>query len=228
MPLSKRSVHCETILGELLIGIALLAAAPAARAGGGTIGANDINQGHYDEAKERSKLFFGDEDSPDPVLMRADGAFGDRVNRFDDPENEKQLEEVLDGLEQALNRGVNEGRWVPFRHRDRKAGDPKVLFGLDAPTIQEPVAAANETWKDRFHFKLSRGLEYRQQWPTARKGGIEMRISGPVVNDGLGLGFRLEGQLFELPFQLKAYGGTVYDGFGDTEVETGIQFDLKF
>lgn len=226
MPFSKRSVHRETILGELLIGIVLLAAVPPARADG-KVSSRDVNQGSYDEARERHKLFFGDEDSPDPVLMRTDGAFGDRVNRFNDPEHARQLKEVLDGLERALNRGVNEGRWIPFRNRDRKASDPAILFELDAPTAEQPIAS--ESWTSRFRFKLSRGLEYRQQWPTgARDRALEMRISGPVVNDGLGLGLRLEGYVLDMPFQLKAYGGTVHDGMSETEIEAGITFDLEF
>lgn len=221
MPFSKRSVPADAILGELLIGIFILTSAASAQAGG-TVPASDVNQGSYDMARERHKLFFGDEDSPDPVLLRGNGAGGDRINRFDDPENARHLKETLDGLEQALNRRVNEGHWFPLRKRDRKPTGPEILFGLE-PAAPEPVAT--DSWKSRFHFGLSRGLEYRQEWPTGeRDRTLQMRISGPVVNDGLGLGFRLEGHVIDLPFQLKAYGGTGSDGTS----EAGITFDLEF
>jgi hypothetical protein len=174
-------------------------------------------------ARERHKLFFGDEHSPDPVLLRGNSAGGDRINRFDDPENARRLKEILDGLEQTLNRKVNEGHWLPFGKQERKPTNPEILFELEPAAPHEPVAT--DSWKSRFHFRLSRGLEYRQEWPTGeRDRTLQMRISGPVVNDGLGLGFRLDGHVLDLPFQLKAYGSRGYDGRN----EAGITFDLEF
>jgi hypothetical protein len=220
MPLTKRSVPCDAILGELLIGAFLLAAAAPAEAGG-KVGMADVNQGHYDESRERDKLWWGDEDSPDPVLLRNWGAL-ERANRFDDPEHARHFEEILDGLEQAVNRGFNQGQWNPFRKRDRERLDPETLFEVEAPTIAAP--APSESWMSHFRVRMSSGLEYRQEWPVGGPNRtLQMRIFGPVVEESLGLGFRLDGHVFDRVFQLKAYGGTNEDG-----PEAGLQFELEF
>jgi hypothetical protein len=221
MPLSKRSVLSGAIVGELLITLLFISARSAEA--GGTAPARAVLDNSYDMARERHRLLFGDEHSPDPVLLRSNPAGGDRINRFDDPENARHLKEILDGLEHALNRKVNEGHWLPFGKPDRKPTDPVTLFDLEPDAPREPDAT--DSWKDRFHFRLSRGLEYRQEWPTGERDRmLQMRISGPVVKDCLGLGFRLEGHMLDLPFQLKAYGGRRYDG----RSEAGISFDLEF
>lgn len=221
MPFSRRSVPFETLLlGELLLGAMLLAPPLPARADDdddGKIAARDIMEGIEDQAKERSKLFFGDERSPDPVLLRGGRrAGGDRAGNFDDPEKARRLvaEELLDGIEERLN----QGRWIPFRRHDRKTTGPEVLFGLDDPAPEPPVAA--DSWRSRFRLSLMRGLEYRQEFQTGeRNRKLQMRVFGPVVPGGPGLGFQLKGRVLERRFRLNAYGGTN---------EAGVTMDVEF
>jgi hypothetical protein len=221
MPFSKRSVPFDTVLlGEILLGAFLLTAANPARAGkgddeDGRIAAREVMESIHDDAKQRAKFFFGDDESPDPVPLRG-GRVGDRYGNFDDPEKARRLvaEEILDGLEDRLN----QGRWIPFRHRDRERSGPEILFGLDDPTPEAPVLA--DSWKSRFRVSLVRGLEYKQEWATGeRNRKLQMRVFGPVVPGGPGLGLQLKGHVLDRRFRLNAYGGTN---------EAGLTMDLEF
>jgi len=221
MPFSKRSVPFDTVLlGEILLGAFLITAAgPAAGKGDedhdGRIAAREVMESIHGDAKQRTKFFFGGDDSPDPVQARG-GRGGDRYGNFDDPEKARRLvaEEILDGLEER----VNQGRWIPFRHRDRKTSGPEILFGLDDPTPEVPVLT--DSWKSRFRVSLVRGLEYKQEWATGeRNRKIQMRVFGPVVPGGPGLGLQLKGHVLDRRFRLNAYGGAN---------EAGLTVDLEF
>jgi hypothetical protein len=219
MPFSRRSVPFDTLLfGELLLGALLLGPASPALADDdddGQLGAREVLENIHDDAKESAKFFFGDEDSPDPVYARG-GYTGDRFGNFDDPEKARRLvaEEILDGLEDRLN----QRRWIPFRDRDRKRSGPEILFGLEDPT-PAPVVTG-DSWRSRFRVSLARGLEYRQEWPTdAHNRKLQMRVFGPVVPGGPGLGLQLKGHLLDRRFRLNAYGGTN---------EAGLTMDFEF
>lgn len=220
MPFSKRSVPFDTVLlGELLFGAFLLTIAPPARAGDdeddGRLAAREYLEDIQDEAKDRAKLFFGDDESPDPVLLRGRRG-GDRYGNFDDPEKARRLvaEEILDGLERRLN----QGRWIPFRDEDRETTGPEILFGLDDPTPEPAVVV--DSWRSRFRMSFVRGLEYKQEWATGyRNRKLQMRVFGPVVPGGPGLGFQLKGHVLDRRFRLNAYGGTN---------EAGLTMDLEF
>jgi hypothetical protein len=222
MPFSRRSVPFDTVLiGELLLGALLLAPAGPAWAGNddeedGRLGAREVLENIHDDAKHRRKFFYGDEDSRDPVWARGRRG-GDRYGNFDDPEKARRLvaEEILDGLEQRLN----QRRWIPFRDRDRKRSGPEILFGLDDPTPAPPVIAS-DAWHSRFRLNLMRGLEYRQEWPTGeRNRKLQMRVFGPVVPGGPGLGLQLKGHVLDRRYRLNAYGGSN---------EVGMTMDLEF
>lgn len=222
MPFSKRSVPFDTVLlGEILLGAFLLTAANPARAGkggddeDGRIAAREVMESIHDDAKQRAKFFFGDDEAPDPVPLRG-GRVGDRYGNFENPEKARRLvaEEILDGLEDRLN----QGRWIPFRHPDRKSSGPEILFGLDDPSSEAPVL--DDSWKSRFRVSLVRGLEYKQEWATGeRNRKLQMRVFGPVVPGGPGLGLQLKGHVLDRRFRLNAYGGTN---------EAGLTVDLEF
>jgi len=200
MPRSMRSVPFDALLvGEILIGALLLGPAPAARAGDdGKVQARDLMKLADDESKRRSKLFFGDQDSPDPVLLRDASDAGDHSEKA----RRVVAEEVLDHLEDELN----EGKWIPWHRATRKDAGPSILFGLDDPA--PAPAVATDSWRNRFRLSLVRGLEYRQQWTTLHSGKFEMRIFGPIVQGGPGLGLQLEGRALDRRFRLNAYGLT--------------------
>lgn len=249
MPFSRRPFPFDTVLlGELLLGAFLITAAPPARAGGdddedeeyqGRISAGQLMEAIDDHARYRSELFFGNQDAPDPVLFRG-GRGGDRYGNFDDPEKARRMlaEEWLERLEQRLNQKSKE--WNPFRDEDEgrkrdgngdrnrkrdrdrdeawRSSGPKLLFGLEDPT-PDPVVIG-ESWKSRFRMSLVRGLEYRQEWPAG--GGdrkLRMRVYGPIVPGGPGLGLQLKGHLLDHRFRLNAYGA---------EKEFGLTMDLEF
>jgi len=222
MPVSRRPAPFDRLLlGELLLGAVLLGPVLPARAGDdddGKIAARDVMEGVQDQARERARLFFGDDRSPDPVLERRGRHLtADRVGNFTDPEKARRLlaGELLDGIEERLNHG----RWIPFRHPDRKTTGPEVLFGLEDPT-PEPPAVAADSWRSRFRLSLMRGVEYRQEFQTGeRNRKLQMRVFGPVVPGGPGLGFQLKGRVLDRRFRLNAYGGAN---------EAGLTMDLEF
>lgn len=246
MPFSKRSVPFETVLlGEILLGAFLLSLAVPARAGNddddedefeGRISTGQFLEDLDDQAKNRSQFFFGDHSSPDPVLGRG-GFRGDRYGNFDDPERARQAvaEDLLDRLEDRLNEKSKD--WNPFRkdeddarvaeperkrEREReeppRSPDPALLFGLE-DADPPPAFVSGESWKSRFRLTLSRGLEYKQEWPTEGDRKLQMRIYGPVVPGGPGLGLQLRGHVLDRRFRLNAYGA---------EKEFGLAFDVEF
>lgn len=227
MPCSKRSHHSfdSILLGELLLGALLLVPAAPARAGDderdGRLAAREVLEDFHEEVQERERFFYGDDEAPDLVRERGPRLRGDRVGSFEDPEQARRLlsEELLDRLEDRLNRGFNEGRWIPFWHRDdRKGSGPEILFGLDDPA--PGPAAATDSWRSRFRLSLVRGLEYRQDFATSQPNRkLQMRVFGPVVPGGAGLGFQLKGHVLDHRFRLNAYGGTN---------EAGLTVDLEF
>jgi hypothetical protein len=218
MPFSRRSIPFGTLqLGAPLLAAFLLAPV-GARAGNddrdGRVAARELMEGVHDDARNRAKLFYGDQDSHDPVRDR--GHRYDRVGNFEDPDKARRLvaEELLSGIEQRLN----EGRWIPFRNKDRKTSGPQVLFGLEDPTPEPPVVG--DSWRSRFRVSLVRGLEYRQEFATGeRNRKLQMRVYGPVVPGGPGLGLQLRGHALERRFRLNAYGGTN---------EAGLTVDFEF
>ena len=221
MSFSMRSVF-SLPLHAVLLGAFLLAPALPVRAGDddeqdGRLSARDVVEGVHDVVKERNKFFFGTDESPDPVIGRGGHRFqGDRPGDFHDPEKARRLvaEEILDGVEDRLN----QGKWIPFRHRDRKTTGPDVLFGLDDPSPAIPVMT--DSWTSRFRVSLVRGLEYRQEFATGeRNRKIQMRVYGPVVPGGPGLGLQLKGHVLDRRFRLNAYGGTN---------EAGLTMDFQF
>jgi hypothetical protein len=220
MPFSMRTVP-SLPLRSVLIGAFLLASAGPARADDddrdGKLSAREVMEGVHDVAKERSKFFFGTDESPDPVIGRGGHRFqGDRPGDFHDPEKARRLvaEEILDGVEARLN----QGKWIPFRHRDRKTTGPDVLFGLDDPSPGIPVMT--DSWTSRFRVSLVRGLEYRQEFATGdRNRKLQMRVFGPIVPGGPGLGLQLKGHVLDRRFRLNAYGGTN---------EAGLTMDFEF
>src|SRR5690606_3464896 len=148
------------LIGELLLGASLLAAATPARAGDderdGQLAAREVLENLHDEARQRTRCLFGDDTSPDPVLLRGGRQFrGDRPGDFHDPEKARRLvsEEILRRLEERLN----QGKWIPFRNKERKTTGPEVLFGLEDPAPELPVPT--DTWRSRFRVSLVRGLE---------------------------------------------------------------------
>lgn len=225
MSFSTRSVPFlrlpSLLLGELLIGASLLAFAVPAQAGNddrdGRLAAREMLENVHDEAKQRAKFFFGDDRSPDPVLLRGGRQFrGDRPGDFHDPDKARRLvaEEILQGLETRLN----QGKWIPFRNKERETTGPEVLFGLEDPGPELPVVT--DSWRSRFRLSLVRGLEYRQEFhPGNGNRKLQMRVFGPVVPGGPGLGMQLRGQVLERRFRLNAYGGTN---------EAGLTMDLEF
>lgn len=219
MTFSRRSIPLDTLLlGELLLGAFLLAPV-AARAGNddrGRVTARDVVENVYDDARGRARLLYGDADKADPVHDRGRRLRYDRAGNFEDPDKARRLvaEELLSGIEQRLN----EGRWIPFRNKDRKTSGPQVLFGLEDPT-PEPIAVG-DSWKSRFRVSLVRGLEYRQDFATGeRNRKLQMRVYGPVVPGGPGLGLQLRGHALDRRFRLNAYGGTN---------EAGVTVDFEF
>lgn len=220
MLFSRRSVPLDTLLiGELLLGAFLLV--PAAARGGnddrdGRIAAREFLDGIHDDARTRSRLFDGDLDAPDPVRDRGRRLRYDRAGNFEDPDKARRLvaEEILAGLEQR----VNEGRWIPFRNKERGSPGPQVLFGLEDPTPESPVVG--DSWRSRFRVSLVRGLEYRQEFATGeRNRKLQMRVYGPVVPGGPGLGLQLRGHALDRRFRLNAYGGAS---------EAGVTVDFEF
>jgi hypothetical protein len=227
MPFSRRPVSFDALLiGEILLG-ALLLAGPA-RADDddddGRLSAREVMEEIHDEARDRARWMFGDDDDHDPVYARP--GRGDRTGSFDNPDQARRLvaEEILDRLEARLN----EGRWIPFRNEERKErkerkerrerSGPEILFGLEDPTAQAPVLA--DPWTSRFRVSLMRGLEYKQEFDTRNpRRKLEMRVFGPVVPNGPGLGVQLKGHVLERRFRMNAYG---------TGDEAGLTLDLEF
>jgi hypothetical protein len=212
----KRSTpfHRLPLAAPLLGALVLLPAAPV-RAGddddNGRIAAREVMETIHDQAKDRAKFFFGDDESPDPVLDR--GKRGRvRFGEIDDQGRKRRLaaEEILDGIEDRLN----QGKWIPFRHR--KASGPQVLAGLDELAPDPP--AIDDSWRSRFRFSVVRGIEYRQDVPLAGNR-LQMRFYGPVVPNGPGLGFQLKGRVLDRRMRLNAYG---------TTDEAGLTLDIEF
>jgi hypothetical protein len=244
MLFSKRAVPFDTLLlGEILLGALLFLPARPVRAGGdgegpderwrqGGIAARDVVEPYLEDSRDRSRFFYGDDRGPDPVLLRG-GRVGDRYGNLDDPEQARRrvAEEMLDRLEQRLNRPD----WIPFRDRgrdreedgdreredargrDRKHPVPDILFGLEDPMPAPPVT--DDSWMSHFRLSLSRGLEYRQEWETGPNRKLQMRLYGPVVPGGPGLGLQLRGHVLDRRFRLNAYGGAS---------EAGLAVDVEF
>jgi len=216
MRYTRRSTpfHRLPLAASLFGALSLLPAGPVRADDGdrdGKIAAREVMETIHDQAKDRAKFFFGDEDSPDPVVDR--GQRGRvRFGEIDDQGRKRRLaaEEILDGLEDRLN----QGKWIPFRHR--KASGPQVLAGLDELAPDLPVM--DDSWRSRFRFNLARGIEYRQDF--ARAGDkLQMRFYGPVVPNGPGLGFQLKGRVLDHRMRFNAYG---------TTDEAGLTLDIEF
>ena len=221
MPFSRRSDSCPSLQLGIPLLAALLLAPMAARAGDdddrGRIAARELVESVHDDARTRAKVFYGDRESRDLVHDRGHRLRYDRVGNFEDPDKARRLvaEELLSGIEQRLN----EGRWIPFRNKDRETSGPQVLFGLEDPTPGPPVVVG-DSWRSRFRVSLVRGLEYRQEFETGeRNRKLEMRVFGPVVPGGPGLGLQLRGHALDRRFRLNAYGGAN---------EAGLSVDLEF
>lgn len=221
MRFSTRSTPFDGLpFAASLLGLLLVAPSDPARADGGKgrIESRDFVEERFDFERQRAKLLFGDEKSPDPVIDRrglrgrgdADGFAADEESR------RRVAEELLDGLEERFN----EGRWIPFRHP--KATGPEILKSLDGLAEAEAQAQAipDASWRSRFRLSLVRGLEYRQDFsgPDGDRK-MQMRLFGPVVPGGPGLGFQLRGDLFDHRMRIQGYGGPS---------EAGITFDLEF
>lgn len=222
MPFSTRSAPFDGLpFAASLLGLLLLAPVAPARADDddedkGRIQVSDFMGERYEEEQQRAKLLFGDEKSPDPVIDRRGlrGRGEARGFAADAEARRRVVEELLDGVEDR----VNEGRWIPFRHR--KATGPEILKSLDGLAEGGSEAVADPSWRSRFRVSLARGLEYRQEFATGegdRK--LQMRLFGPVVPGGPGLGFQLRGYVSDYRLRINGYGSAS---------EAGITFDLEF
>lgn len=219
MPFSSRSAPGAS----LQFGAPLLAAlliAPVARAGSddrdGHLAASELVEELQDEAQARAELFYGDRGGHDPLEGRPLHFADDPVGVAPDPDPTRRVmaEELLTLLEERLN----EGRWIPFRDRDRKTSGPQVLFGLDDPAAEAP--AVGDSWRRRFRVNLTRGLEYRQEFGAGdRDGKLQMRVYGPVVPGGPGLALQLRGRALDRRFRVNAYG---------SPSEAGVVVDFEF
>jgi hypothetical protein len=79
-------------------------------------------------------------------------------------------------------------------------------------TADGPVPDDGEPFRDRFHFNVKRGVEYRQEVPLGNSNFL-LELYGPVIKKkpGLGfrepgLGFRVTGSVGKYPVLIKGYG----------------------
>jgi hypothetical protein len=220
MPFSCRSAPCASLpLGAPLL--AALLFAPVARAGNddssGHVAASELVEEAQGEANARAELFYGDHGNRDSRHDRGLRLHEDRALGLGDPDATRRLmaEELLAGLENRLN----EGRWIPFRNRHRKSPGPQVLLELQ-DTEPEPPIGGDDSWRSRFRVNLTRGLEYRQEFGAGEeRDKLQMRVYGPVVPGGPGLGLQLRGRALDRRFRLNAYGGAS---------EAGVTVDFEF
>ncbi len=125
-------------------------------------------------------------------------------------------------LLEAIEDGVNDGRWIPFRNR--KSRGQELLATLEQALPDEtaaPVpgaAPAEDSLRSRFRFHLTRGLEYRQDFEVADEP-LKLQLYGPLVSGSPGLGLRLRGDVKDRAFEFQAFGST-------DEVGVQIHFDF--
>lgn len=125
-------------------------------------------------------------------------------------------------LLEAIEDGVNAGRWIPFRHR--KSRGQEILATLEQVLPEETSLAKPEgttgaqPLRSRFRFDLARGIEYRQDLEVGDQP-VKLRLHGPIVSGSPGLGLRLRSNVREHAFEVDAYGSVD---------EVGLQIHIGF
>lgn len=122
-------------------------------------------------------------------------------------------------LLEAIEDGVNDGRWIPFRHR--KTRGQEILATLEQSLPDEATSTAGPTeqsLRSRFRLNLARGLEYRQEIDVAEQP-LKLRLYGPIVSGSPGLGFQLRGQVSRHEFDFQAFGSAD---------EVGLEIEIGF
>ncbi len=122
-------------------------------------------------------------------------------------------------LLEAIEDGVNGGRWIPFRHR--KTRGQEILATLEQSLPDEAASAAGpaeQSLRSRFRLNLARGLEYRQEIDIAEQP-LKLRLYGPIVSGSPGLGFQLRGQVSQHEFDFQAFGSSD---------EVGLEIEIGF
>jgi hypothetical protein len=102
--------------------------------------------------------------------------------------------------------------WRPFWHK-RPPG-PEILMSLDEPAAAPSAKKAG----GRLHLNLSRGLEYRHEFPLGDRK-LSLKVHGPVVQGGAGLGLQMNGRVKDHRIRMRAYG---------TMDEAGVTVDFEF
>jgi hypothetical protein len=72
-------------------------------------------------------------------------------------------------------------------------------------TAGGPVPDDGEPFRDRFHFNVTRGVEYRQEVPLGNSNFL-LKLYGPVIKKKPGLGFRVTGRVGKYPVLIKGDG----------------------
>jgi hypothetical protein len=203
-----------TLIPVSLLMLGFLLEASPSQAGGFT--APGLISDSDDLGRDTSDLLSDRRKRSDPDEWRRQAILGSAV--ASDLSSGVAARELLEAIED----GVNDGRWIPFRNR--KTRGQEILATLDQALPDQPAAAGpsaaagQESLRSRFRFHVTRGLEFRQDIEGA---GEEMRLQlyGPLVSGSPGLGLRVRGDVRERAFEFQAFGST-------DEVGVQIHFDF--
>ncbi len=201
MPFFTRPIPVATVatVAILLLGI-LLPAVPTWAEG---FSAPGLRSDEDDSRRDLSGLLSDRRDRHERDAWRRPSA--PRSAASADPVRGVAARELLDAIED----GVNAGRWIPFRHR--RGRGQEILATLEQALPEEAAAPATErtpaepSLRSRFRFHLARGLEYRQELEVADQP-MKLRLYGPLVSGSPGLGLRLRGDVSQHAFELEAFG----------------------
>jgi hypothetical protein len=212
MPFSARTLPLEM----LLIGALLMPGSPALAGDGDgkarKIVARDILDEIHNEQDEKAEFLFGGGRKRPGILKPRRASRVEAPARLHDPPADLARKVEARDVVPEIDDDSTELSWRPFWHK-RPAGR-QILMSLDEPT---PPPAARSTG-GRFHLNLSRGLEYRRDFPMGDRK-LSLKVHGPIVQGGPGLGLQMNGRVKDHRIRMRAYGSIE---------EAGVTLDFEF